>query len=175
MSADREPAPTPRNLEGQRRRARVGIVRELGFAVPPTFTVVAVIFLIQGLTNQRLLFASLAGSAFLIYYEPMHHMNTLRVVILSQLIGAFGGVVVSMVIGPGYVAAVVAMTGAILLLIALNLVHPPAIATSLAFAFVPVKERTLFLFLASLIMLATLVLVQRLAIWSYHRMTADDA
>jgi CBS-domain-containing membrane protein len=161
--------------EGQPRRRDVGLVRELGFALPPTATVIAVVFLIQGLTNQRLLFASLAGSAFLIYYEPLHYMNTLRVVILAQLIGASTGVVVSIIAGPGYLAAVVAMTGSILILITANLVHPPAVATSLAFAFVPVKERTLLLFVASLIMLASLVVIQRLALWSFRKVMADHA
>src|SRR5436305_9311087 len=108
-------------------RRRGGLRGELWLALPPELTVVGVVALINGLTSQRLLFASLAGSAFLIYYDPLHRMNAVRVMATSQVLACITGVGISMVIAPGYLAGALAMAVTIVALIALDNLHPPAI------------------------------------------------
>lgn len=155
---------TPRGVHEVRRRG--GVLGEFGLAVPPTLTVMAVVLLIQGVVGQRLLFASLASSAFLIYYEPMHRMNSVRTMVIAQIVGCVCGIGAGAVIGPGLFAGAIAMALTITALIAFDLVHPPAISTALAFAFVTTHERTVLLFVVSLVMLGVLVLLQRIAVWS---------
>lgn len=57
-------------IEGAARpgRARLPLKGELLLALAPTITVLIVFALVEVLSNQRLLFASLASSAFLIYF-----------------------------------------------------------------------------------------------------------
>jgi CBS-domain-containing membrane protein len=147
-------------------RRRGGVLGEFGLAVPPTITVMAVVLLIQGVAGQRLLFASLASSAFLIYYEPLHRMNSIGTMVIAQVTGCLFGIAAGATIGPGLYAGAVAMALTITALIAFDLVHPPAISTALAFAFVTTRERTVLLFVVSLVMLGVLVLLQRIAVWS---------
>jgi hypothetical protein len=59
-------------------RLRGGLLGELALALPPTLTIIVVLFFVEALTRQRILFASLASSAFLIYREPERRMNTMR-------------------------------------------------------------------------------------------------
>lgn len=165
----------PVRREGARELAmgrRGGVVGELSLALPPTIMVLAVIFLIEGVTRQRLLFASLASSAFLIYYDPGHRMNTVRVMLTAQLLGCFLGTAIALLIGSGYLAGATSMTATILVLVVMDIVHPPAVSTALAFAFVAPKERTLLLFLVALISIAALVVVQRIAVWTLRRIEA---
>ena len=142
---------------------------ELGLALPPTITVLGVIVLIEGLTHQRLLFASLASSAFLIYYDPAHRMNSVRVMASAQLLGCALGLLSTWILGAGYLAAGLAMTCTIILCVVLDIVHPPAISTALAFAFVEPKDRTVLLFLLALLFITALVVLQRLAVWTVRR------
>ena len=151
-----------------RDRWRGGLLGELSLALPPTFTVLLVIVLIQGLTHERLLFASLASSAFLIYYDPLHRMNTVRIMVSSQLLACVLGIGFTLVLGAGYVAAGCAMTAAILLCVLFDIVHPPAISTALAFAFTSTHPRTVVLFGMALVLIASLVVVQRIAVWTVH-------
>jgi CBS-domain-containing membrane protein len=153
----------------QRSGRRGGIKGELALALPPTLIVLGVIFLIEGLTAQRLLFASLASSAFLVYLDPNHRMNTTRVMVSSQMLACVLGVGTGLLFGEGYLAGAIAMASAIVVLILLDIVHPPAVSTALAFAFVPSRERTLALFLSALVLIAALVIVQRIAVWTLHR------
>jgi CBS-domain-containing membrane protein len=156
-----EPAPASRR--------RGGVWGELALAVPPTIVVLVVILAIENITRQRLLFASLASSAFLIYYAPLDHMNGVRVMVLAQGIGCCAGVVAALLLGGGYAAAALAMVVTILVLITLDLVHPPGISTAIGFAFITPKDRTLLLFVAALALLGVLVVLQRIAVWILHR------
>lgn len=52
------------------RRERIGLRGEVMPALLPTLTVLAVLGLVEALSPQRLLFASLASFAFLIYLAP---------------------------------------------------------------------------------------------------------
>ena len=59
-------------IEGANRslRSRLTLKGELALATAPTVTVLVVLALVEVLSRQRLLFASLASSAFLIYLDP---------------------------------------------------------------------------------------------------------
>lgn len=161
---------TPERIRHSNRRG--GFMGEAALAIPPALTVIGVVLLIQGITSQKLLFASLASSAFLIYYDPLHRMNSVRVMAASQIIGCIIGIVSGAVIGSGYGAGAAAIIATILVLVALDLVHPPAISTALSFAFVTPHERTVLLFVTALVMLAALVVIQHLAVWTLKRVEA---
>jgi hypothetical protein len=154
-------------------RRRGGMWGELALAVPPTLVVVAVLLTIEGVARQRLLFASLASSAFLIYYAPREHMNGIRVMAIAQAIGCCTGVVGAIILGAGYGAGACAMVVTIFLLITFDIVHPPAISTAIGFAFVAPKDRTLLLFSSAIVLLGVLVVIQRLAMWTLRRVEKE--
>ena len=58
-------------------------------------------------------------------------MNTVRVMAVAQGLGCALVVAAGILLGSGYLAGAVAMVATILLLIALNVIHPPAISTAL--------------------------------------------
>jgi hypothetical protein len=62
-------------LEGANRqwRRRLDIKGEIALITAPTLTVLVVMALVEALTQQRLLFASLASSAFLIYFVLLNY------------------------------------------------------------------------------------------------------
>jgi len=129
---------------------------ELLLALLPTVTVLA---LMEVLSHQRVLFASLASSAFLIYLDPHHRANRVRTLILSQAAAALVGY------GAGevcYLAAGSAMIVVIVFMVLLDLVHPPAISTALGFAFHAGPESNLGLFGLGLGLIVVLVWLQKL-------------
>jgi len=149
------------NMDAESVRRRHGVWAELLLAVPPTLIVLGTVFFIEVLRHRQVLFASLASSAFLIYRDPGHRMNTLRVMVSAHVVAVAWGVGAELLFHPGYVAAAVAMVGAIVVLIVLDVVHPPAVSTALGFAFVASQDRVVDLFLLALIMVAVLALMQR--------------
>lgn len=116
-------------------RPRLARRAELLLAVLPTATVLLMLWLLEHLSNQRLLFASLASSAFLIYLDPGHRANSARTLALSQLGAAVIGWGLHAALGPGYAGAALALLLTIGLMIGADAVHPPAVATALNFAF----------------------------------------
>jgi hypothetical protein len=66
------------------RRKRIGLKGERLLAFMPMATVLLVLALVGALSSQRLLFASLASSAFLIYLDPEHAVNQVRT-LLAQI------------------------------------------------------------------------------------------
>ena len=110
------------------RRRRLGLRRDLLLALAPTLTVLLVLALVEAVSRQRLLFASLASSAFLIYLDPQHSVNQARTLLLSQLGAAFIGMACFLLLGPGYLSAGTAMVLAIVAMILCDAVHPPAVA-----------------------------------------------
>lgn len=163
---------------GRRRRGvpersrRGGLVGELALAVPPTLTILGVLFFVEALVRRQLLFASLASSAFLIYRAPEHRMNSVRVMVSAQVIAVAIGLLAARFIASPYVAAGVAMAVTILLLIVFDVVHPPAVSTALGFAFLPRQDQVVGIFLLSLGLVAALVILQRIALWTLRRVQA---
>lgn len=138
-------------------------------ALMPTVTVLLVMALVEALSNQRLLFASLASSAFLIYLDPEHQTNSVRTLLVAQLGAAVLGVLSLTLLGSGYAAAGTAMVLAILVMVSLNAMHPPAVSTALSFGLKAGEEGTLLLFALSVGVIVVLVVLQRAVLWLLRR------
>ncbi|MFN3790038.1 HPP family protein [Massilia sp.] len=144
------------------RRRRLGLRKELLLALAPTATVLLVLALVEAVSSQRLLFASLASSAFLIYLDPGHSVNQARTLVLAQMGAALIGMLAYLVLGPGYLSAGAAMIAAIVLMIVLDVVHPPAVATALSFGLRAGDASNLALFGLALGITVVLLGLQRL-------------
>lgn len=137
----------------------------------PTATVLTVLGLVEVLSEQRLLFASLASSAFLIYLDPEHGMNTVRSLVISQLGGAALGWLTLALFGPGYLGAGAAMVFTIVLMIATDAMHPPAVSTAMSFSLRAGDASNLLLFMLAVAITAGLTLLQRTAVWLVSRLS----
>lgn len=151
-------------------RRRLSLRHELMLALLPTVIVLLVLLFVEMLSQQRLLFASLASSAFLIYLDPEHGTNRIRTLVLAQSLAAALGFATHYLLGAGYAAGGAAMVATIFLMIVADAVHPPAVSTSLAFAFRAGDESNLAIFTMALGITASLVAVQRSAVWMITRM-----
>ena len=158
-------------IEGANRRIRrrLTLKGEFLLALGPTLTVLVVLALVEALTEQRLLFASLASSAFLIYLDPQHGTNSVRTLVVAQMMAATVGLVTYFAFGSGYVAGGSAMVITIAGMILLDAVHPPAVATAMAFALRAGSESNLLLFALAVAITAVLVVLERLALWLLDR------
>ena len=154
-------------------RKRLGLRGELLLALFPTATMLIVLALVEMLAHQRILFAALAGSAFLIYLDPMHGTNTIRTLAASHLSAAALGISAEWLLGSGYGAAGLAMVATILVMILLDIVHPPAIGTALTFAFRANSTSTIGLFLLALGMVVLLGIIEWVAQRLLSRLTRD--
>src|SRR5690348_8600230 len=101
------PGPSP--IDFHRARERLSLRDELVLAALPTLVVIAVLALVDALSEQRLLFASLASSAFLIYLDPEHAMNRLRAIVSAQLLAAVVGWAGYFFLGGGFLSAALAL------------------------------------------------------------------
>lgn len=158
-------------LQGANRslRSRLNLQGEFVLALAPTVTVLVVLGLVEVLSRERLLFASLASSAFLIYLDPQHGTNTVRTLVISQTMAAIAGLVMYLTLGPGYLSGGSAMVVTIVLMLLLDAMHPPAVSTSLSFAFRAGKETNLVLFGLALGITVILVIIERLTLWLLAR------
>lgn len=145
-------------------RKRFSLKQELMLAVMPTITVLCVFLLVGIFSRQPLLFASLSSSAFLIYADPEHGMNRVFTLTFSQMLAASLGLFSYLFFGPGYLSGGVAMISAITLMILFNTVHPPAVSTSLSFAFRTGDVDNYTLFGMAVAMTAILVILEQAAL-----------
>lgn len=150
-------------------RRRLSLRGEFALAMLPTATVLAVFAFVEVLSEQRLLFASLASSAFLIYLDPQHGMNRTRTLFISQLSAASFGVLADLLLGDGYLAGGLAMILTITLMISLDAMHPPAISTALIFAFRTADAGNVLLFALAVVVLIVLLGLERSAVWLLAR------
>ena len=150
-------------------RRRFGTREELILALLPTTIVLIVFGVVQAWSKQELLFASLASSAFLIYLDPKHATNSARTLVISQILSALIGFGAFYVFGPGYLSAASAMVVAIVAMVSLDAVHPPAVSTALAFGFRSSNGDNLTLFVLSVFLLVLLVGLQRVSLWLVAR------
>lgn len=177
---DAAPAPLQESTRSgnaffQRARRRLDLRDELILAILPTTTVLIVLALVEALTQQRLLFASLASSAFLIYLDPTHGMNGIRALGLSQTAAALVGFILFTALGPTYTAAGAAVLATIVIMIVLDALHPPAVATAMSFALRAGDVSNLVLFALTLGLTAVLVVLQRAAVWALARFQSGAA
>jgi CBS-domain-containing membrane protein len=156
-------------METQTNPRRLRLKDELLLAALPTATVLLMLALVQKLGRQHLLCAALASSAFLIYLDPKHKTNAVRTLVLSQMMAAIVGASVWSLLGSGYTSAAIAMSASIVLMIFFNVVHPPAVTTSLAFSLRPDKNSSLALFGLAIAITGALVLLQRVVLWLVAR------
>lgn len=156
-----QPGQTPES----KLRRRLSLTGELSLAFLPTVTILLVLALVEAFSKQRLLFASLASSAFLIYLDPEHGTNRIRTLVMSQFLAALIGFFAFSIFGPGYFAAAGAMILTIFLMILLDVVHPPAVATALGFAFRTGQESNLLLFGMAIGIIVLLTLMQKVSLW----------
>ena len=152
----------------------MGWKQELLLAILPTLTMLAVLAFVEAFSRQRLLFASLASSAFLIYLDPNHGTNSTRTLVASQIGAAVVGWIAFVAFGPGYSAAAVAMLVTIALMIVADVVHPPAVSTSLSFAFRAGSDSNLLLFALAVGMVALLVVIERASLWLLARSSRSE-
>lgn len=163
------PTPTP---AAPLSRPRLGLRREVLLALLPTITVLLLLWLLKALSNQQLLFASLASSCFLIYLDPSHSANSARTLLVSQLGAAGLGYVFHTWVGPGYLSAALALVSIITLMLATNTMHPPAVGTALNFAFrAGTGENNLLLFGLAVGLVLVLLAVQRVSAYLVRRFT----
>lgn len=153
---------------GERRR-RLGLKGEMLLALMPTLTVLFVLALVETLSRQRLLFASLASSAFLIYLDPEGAINHVRTLVLAQAGSASLGLACYLLLGPGYFSGGVAMVLAIIAMVTLDAMYPPAVSTALVFGLRAGDESNLALFLMAVAVTAVLIVLQRIAVWTLRR------
>jgi CBS-domain-containing membrane protein len=160
-------------------RKHLTLREEAMLALLPTVVVLGVMGMVESFSRQRLLFASLGASAFLIYLDPGHGTNSARTLILSQMVSAIIGYLAFSTLGPNYLSMASAMILTIILMIMLDAVHPPAIPTTLSFAYNsgPIKNLLFFGLAVGLILL--LVYVQKatltaLARRAHHRRAGEE-
>ena len=147
---------------------------QLALALLPTLIVLVVFALVDVWARQRLLFASLASSAFLIYLDPEHRTNSTRTLIIAQGGAAVAGFTAHALLGPTFWAAGAAMVVVIYGMILARAMHPPAVATALSFAFDAGRGNGLALFGLCLGLIVVLVLLQRASQWLLRRLVAHS-
>ncbi len=135
--------------------------QELLLALLPTVTVLLVIAMVGLLSGRAVLFTSLASSAFLIYINPSHKMNSGRTLVIAQMMAALAGYASFTLLGKNYIGSGAAMILTIVLMIVLNAVHPPAVSTALLFGLGGEFPSDLALFALAVLMTLTLILLQR--------------
>lgn len=153
-------------------RRELTLKDELMLATLPTVVVLGVLGLVEALSQQRVLFASLASSAFLIYLDPQHGANSVRSIVLSHLAASLIGAGMDSALGAGYNAAAAAMVVTIVVMVSADIVHPPSVGTALSFAFRPNDVTVLSLFILCLVVVAILVGLQRLMLRALAKITA---
>ena len=136
---------------------------DLTLALVPTATILGVLAVVERLGHERILFASLAASAFLIYLDPEHRSNSVRTLVVSQISAALLGYGAQALVGPGYAASAAAVVAVVVLLVTFDVVHPPAVATGLSFAFRTGTESRLVLFGVAVGLVVVLVGVQQVS------------
>lgn len=152
-------------------RRRVSVQRTLLLALMPTATILLGVILLEAFSKQRLLFASLSSSAFLIYRDPQHWKNRLRTLVLSQLLAVGIGFGWCSVLGPGYGAAALSMFVVIGILVVFDALHPPAVSTALSFSFKGGDKNSLLLFGLAVGLLALLLALQCTSKWMLAQLT----
>lgn len=177
IAPESEPAIAPAaapDPTGDTRRQRLGLMGELSLAALPTVTIILVLWLVEAFAERQVLFASLASSAFLIYRDPEHRMNSARVLLFAQVLAAGIGFAVWSWLGSSYLAAGLALGVATFAMVALDIVHPPAIGTALSFAYRPGDDDNFALFLVALLLVVVLTGLSTATTWTLRRLMRES-
>jgi CBS-domain-containing membrane protein len=130
----------------------------------PTVVVLLMLAFVQALSDQLLIFASLASSAFLVYLDPEHPTNRVRTFLIAQGSAALLGFASVSLLGTGFLAAGVTMVLTLVIIITLDAMHPPAMSTALSFAFRRNSLKTLVIFGLAMLVITFLVVLQKAAL-----------
>ena len=142
-------------------------------AVLPTVTVLRLLWLLKALSDQQVLFASLASSCFLIYLDPSHPANSARTLAISQLSAAAIGYALHAWLGGSYASAALSLVAIIAVMMSTHAMHPPAVGTALNFAFrAGTGENRLLLFGLAVGLVLVLLVVQRGSAFLLRRLAA---
>ena len=163
------------NRSLRRPTPRRSLRADLTLALMPTATVLLVFALLDAFSHQRLLFASLASSAFLVYLDPDHEVNSIRILVLAQGLAALVGFAAHTLFGGSDWGAGGAMVVVVFGMILVRAMHPPAVSTALSFALVAGTGRGLALFGVCVGVLVLLVCLQRGAVRLLSLERKDDA
>src|SRR6202043_3890544 len=96
---------------------RLSVRQQFGLAIMPTVVVLLMVACVQVLSDQLLIFASLASSAFLVYLDPEHSTNRARTFLIAQGSAALLGYGSVSLLGTGFLAPGVALVLTIVLII----------------------------------------------------------
>src|SRR5215471_14271664 len=157
------------------KQRRLSVRDKLLLALLPTATVLPMLGVIEVFGRHHLLCASMAASAFLIYWDPRNEMNSVHAVVVSQMTASGVGWLMWLLLGGGFAAAAIAIPLAILLMILLKAVHPPAVATALAFAMHLDPTGSFVLFAIAVGFTVLLVVLQRAVSWLIRSNTLKGA
>ena len=84
---------------------------------------------------------------------------------IAQISAAILGLATYVLFGPGYLSVAVAVITLIAVMIIFRAVHPPAVSTTLVFAFRAGNEDNLVLFGMALIVILVMVLMEQSFLW----------
>ncbi len=138
--------------------------RLVAVSVATIATVLLLIFVVQDLARQPVLVTSLASSAFLLYYQPQNEVNRFKPLVFGHALAAGVGFVASLLLPLPYVATAVGIATTVVLMSLLRIVYPPAISTTLVFAYRPHDVTVIVTFLGTLAVVLVLALVY-FALW----------
>ena len=138
-------------------------------AIGPVVFTLLLLGIVEKLSQQRVLFASLASNAFLIYLHPHHVTNSIRTLVIAQISAAIFGSLAFAIFGSTSLAIGAAMIAVTVLMIVCDAVHPPAVSTALGFAFHGAAESQLELFGVGVFALCGLIVLQRVSVWMLGR------
>ena len=141
----------------------------------PTVVVLLMVACVQVLSDQLLIFASLASSAFLVYLDPEHPTNRVRTFLIAQGSAALLGFGSVSLLGTGFLAPEAALVLTIALIIALDSMHPPAMSTALSFAFHISSLKTLVIFGLAMVVIASLAALQKAAFWLVQKASSPPS
>ncbi len=101
---------------------------------------------VEILMRQHILFTSLVSSIFLIYVKPKDPMNDTLTILISQVLATTIGYSSFLLLGDSYLAGCATVTAITFLLVGIDRLHPPAVATSLIFNYRTHAESDFVLF-----------------------------
>jgi hypothetical protein len=158
---------TDTDIEQQRQR-RGWLRGELLLAIPPTVVMLLAVVLLETLRHERILFASLAASAYLIYRDPVHPMNGVRVMVGAHSVAVVTGVSCGAGLRGGHPGDGRDAAGAH------RVSHCPSPGgihgARLRLFARPIEAAGLFV--VALSMIAVLIVLQRTALWTLRRLQA---
>ena len=128
-------------------------------SIATVLSVLAVIFVVQELARRPILVASLGSSAFLLFFQPRNEVNNFRPLVFGHLLAAATGYGANLLFPEPYLSVAGGLAVTVLLLTGLRLVHPPAISTSLVFAYRPEQAEAIVTFGLTLAVVVALALI----------------